>query len=157
MEGTIQVLEEKLREAALQPSPGELVKQASTAMQIDNETLKEQAVHLQQRIQHLEDQLEESRATAEREEAAIHARITRYKEKDSQLKMEVEETRRHAVASAKSEAAARGRIEELEEALRENSLALEDARAEIECLRTDLTVCLIIVCFGIQLNRDPRT
>ncbi|KAG8832268.1 hypothetical protein FRC17_001627 [Serendipita sp. 399] len=139
MESIIQSLEEKLKAAAHHPSPEELAKQASTAAEIDNETLKEQIAHFQQRISHLEDQLEESQVMAEREEAAIKAKIARYKEKDAQRQQELEEARRLASTTAKSETAARTRIEELEEALRESTTALEDARAEIEALRTDLT------------------
>ena len=40
----------------------------------------------------------------------------------------------------KSEAAAKLRVEEIEEALRENTLALENARAEVEGLSSELTV-----------------
>ncbi|KAG8806834.1 hypothetical protein FRC18_005881, partial [Serendipita sp. 400] len=139
LDALVQSLEEKVKAAAYQPSPEELAKQASTAAQIDNETLKEQIAHLQQRISHLEDQLEESQATAEKEEAMIKSKIARYKEKDSQRQKELEEARHLATTTAKAESSARTRIEELEEALRESTSALEDARAEIEALRTDLT------------------
>jgi CAP-Gly domain-containing linker protein 1 len=142
-ETLVQSLEEKLKTASHQPSHEEMAEQVSTAAQIDNETLKEQVAHFQQRIQHLEDQLEEAQVAAEREEAAIQNRIGRYKEKDSQRQQELEEARRLAANTAKLEAAAKARIEELEAALRENTTALEDARAEIESLRTDLTVSQI--------------
>ena len=91
-------------------------------------------------MQHLEDQLEEAQAAAEREEAAVKARLTRYKEKDTQRQQELEEARQLAATAAKNETTAKTRIEELEEAFRENTAALEDARAEIEALRTDLAV-----------------
>jgi CAP-Gly domain-containing linker protein 1 len=143
-EALVQALEEKLRVASYQPSPEELSKQASTAAQIDNETLKEQVTHLQQRISHLEDQLEDAQALVEREEEATKVRIARYKEKDTQRQQELEELRHLATSATKSDSAARTRVEELEEALRENTAALEDARAEIESLRTDLTVSLVI-------------
>ncbi|CCA68518.1 related to 40S ribosomal protein S18-Coprinopsis cinerea [Serendipita indica DSM 11827] len=139
MEAVIASLEEKLRNAEHVPSPEELAQQASTAAQIDNETLKEQIAHLNQRISHLEDQLEEAQVAAEREEAAVQTKLARYKEKDAQRQQELEEARRLASTTAKSESSARTRIEELEAALRENTIALEDARAEIESLRTDLT------------------
>ncbi len=41
---------------------------------------------------------------------------------------------------AKSEASAKLRVEEIEEALRENTLALENARAEVEGLTSELAV-----------------
>ncbi|KIM30723.1 hypothetical protein M408DRAFT_328237 [Serendipita vermifera MAFF 305830] len=138
-EALVQSLEEKLRQASHQPSPEELSKKASTAAEIDNETLREQVAHLQQRISHLEDQLEDAQVIIEREEEAAKTRIARYKEKDVQRQQELEELRLLAANSAKSESAARTRIEELEEAFRENTSTLEDARAEIESLRTDLT------------------
>lgn len=141
-EALIESLEEKLKTASVQQSAEELAKQASTAAEIDNETLREQVALYQQRIQHLEDQLEEAQVTVEREEAAIQNRISRYKEKDSRRQAELEEARQLAESAAKSETTAKTRIEELEEALRENTVALEDARAEIEALRTDVTVCL---------------
>jgi CAP-Gly domain-containing linker protein 1 len=143
-EALVQALEEKLRVASYQPSPEELSKQASTAAQIDNETLKEQVTHLQQRISHLEDQLEDAQALVEREEEAAKVRIARYKEKDTQRQQELEDLRHLATSATKSDSAARTRVEELEEALRENTAALEDARAEIESLRTDLTVSLAV-------------
>ena len=126
-------------------------KQASTAAQIDNETLREQVAHLQQRISHLEDQLEDAQVLVEREEEAAKTRITRYKEKDTQRHQELEELRLLATSAAKSESTARTRVEELEEALRENTTTLEDARAEIESLRTDLTVSIVTLSFGEML------
>ena len=139
-EAVVQALEEKLKVASHQPTPEELSKQASTAAQIDNETLREQVAHLQQRISHLEDQLEDAQVLVEREEEATKARIARYKEKEIQKQQELEELRLLAITATKAESTARTRVVELEEALRENTTALEDARAEIESLRTDLTV-----------------
>jgi multidrug efflux pump subunit AcrA (membrane-fusion protein) len=158
-ETMVQALEEKLRVASYQPSPEELSKQASTAAQIDNETLKEQVTHLQQRISHLEDQLEDAQALVEREEEATKSRIARYKEKDTQRQQELDELRRLATSATKSETTARTRVDELEEALRENTAALEDARAEIESLRTDLTVSLPMFSdeiMTIPINRTSK-
>jgi len=153
----VQTLEERLRTASHQQSPEELSKQASTAAQIDNETLKEQVTHLQQRISHLEDQLEDAQVLVEREEAAAKSRVARYKEKDTQRQQELEELRDLAATSAKSESTARARVEELEEALRENTATLEDARAEIESLRTDLTVSDTLTTDNSQLTLpEPR-
>lgn len=149
----IQSLEEKLKQASYQPSPEELSKQASTAAQIDNETLREQVAHLQQRISHLEDQLEDAQVLIEREEEAAKTRVARYKEKEAQKHQELEELRLLATNAAKSEAAARTRVVELEEAFRENTTALEDARAEIESLRTDLTVSS--ACTQEYLTQTP--
>ena len=140
MEALITSLEERLKNSTKVPSPGELAKQASEAVLIDNETLREQVAHLNGRIQYLQEQIEEQQAAAEKEEAAVRARILRYKERDVQQKKELDDARIELDNAVKSEAAARTRIEELEEALRENAGTLENHRAEIETMRTELSV-----------------
>lgn len=140
MEALITSLEEQLKNSTKVPSPGELAKQASEAVLIDNETLREQVAHLNGRIQYLQEQIEEQQAAAEKEEAAVRARILRYKERDVQQKKELDDARIELDNAVKSEAAARTRIEELEEALRENAGTLENHRAEIETMRTELAV-----------------
>jgi CAP-Gly domain-containing linker protein 1 len=140
MEALIATLEEQLKNSAKLPSPGELAKQASEAVQIDNETLREQVAHLNGRIHYLQEQIEEQQAATEKEEAAVRARIIRYKERDAQQKKELDDARVELDNVAKSEAAARTRIEELEEALRENAGTLENHRAEIETMRAELAV-----------------
>ena len=140
MEALITSLEEQLKNSTKVPSPGELAKQASEAVLIDNETLREQVAHLNGRIQYLQEQIEEQQAAAEKEEAAVRARILRYKERDVQQKKELDDSRIELDNAVKSEAAARTRIEELEEALRENAGTLENHRAEIETMRTELAV-----------------
>ena len=63
------------------------------------------------------------------------------------MKKEITELRKEADKTLKTEAAARAKIEELEEALRENAVALENARAEIEGLRSEVAVsCLSFLC-----------
>lgn len=115
-------------------------RQASSAAEIDNETLRDQVQHLQQRIQSLEDMLEDAQAASEREETAARERIRRFKEKEEAMRKELSVGRSEVEQMLKSEAAARGRVEENEEALRESTLALENARAEIEVLRTEVAV-----------------
>ena len=53
--------------------------------------LRDQVQHLQKRIATLEDELEDTRATYEREEAAIHERIKRYKEREEVVRKELAE------------------------------------------------------------------
>lgn len=107
---------------------------------IDNEMLRDQVSHLQKKIQDLEDQLEDTRANAEREEAALRSRVQRYKESEASLRSETTEIRKEVESLTKSEAVARAKAEEAEEALRENTFALENARAEIESLRAEVAV-----------------
>lgn len=140
MEDLIASLEEQVKSNARPPSPGSLAVYASSAAQIDNETLKDQVQHLQKKIASLEDMLEDARAASERDEAAIHERIRRYKEKEDVLKKEVAECRTEIERLEISEESARQRLSESEEAFRENAVTLENARAEIEVLRGELAV-----------------
>ena len=107
---------------------------------IDNEMLRDQVVHFQKKIQDLEDQLEDSRVNADREENAMRSRIQKYKDNEAGLRLEAADIKKEAEQSTKSEALARAKAEEAEEALRENTFALENARAEIEGLRAEIAV-----------------
>ncbi|KAF8135507.1 hypothetical protein EV363DRAFT_797597 [Boletus edulis] len=141
LEDRIIALEDQLRKVATPPSPGFAAQHATSALEIDNETLREQVQHLQKKLSMMEDTLEDARAAAEREEVSMRDRIKRFKEKEESMRNELTEGRKAVEQVAKAEVLAKGRIEEVEEALRESTLALENARAEIEILRTDVTVC----------------
>jgi uncharacterized coiled-coil DUF342 family protein len=107
---------------------------------IENEALREQVVHLQKKLTLTEDMLEEVRATAERDEAMIREKIRRYKEKEDLLRQQISECESEIARVVKSENNARARTEEVGEALRESTVALENARAEIEGLRAEIVV-----------------
>lgn len=141
MEDTVIALEDQVRKAAIPPSPGLAAHHAASALEIDNETLREQVQHLQKKVSMMEDTLEDARAAAEREEVAMRERIKRFKEKEESMRNELTEGRKAVEQVAKAEALAKSRIEEVEEALRESTFALENARAEIEVLRSDAAVC----------------
>jgi CAP-Gly domain-containing linker protein 1 len=119
---------------------------APTTAEIDNETLREQVLHQQKKITHLDDMIEDLRVNQEREEAQVRDRLTRAKEKEDALKKELAESRRETERILKAEANARHRIEEIEEAFRESTVALENARAEVENLRAELDVSAEIQC-----------
>lgn len=141
MEDLVATLEEQLRTAqARPPSPTSAARYASSAAEIDNETLRIQVQHLQKQIGNLEDLLEDARATAEKEEFAVHERLVKYKEREEELRKEVNEGHKEIQRVLKGEEQARARVEEIEEALRENTAALENARAEIEGLRNEIAV-----------------
>lgn len=99
-------------------------------------------LHLQKKVAKLEDVIEDAHATSERDEAALGDRMRRLKEKEEAMKKELNEGRKEVERMIKSEASARRRVEEVEEALQESTVALEDARAEVEGLRAELTVRL---------------
>lgn len=136
LEDQIVVLEEQVRKSTAPHSAG-VASQRATAAEIDNETLREQVQHLQKKLSTAEDTLEDVRAASEREEAAMREKFRRFKEKEDAMKCELNEGRKTVEQVVKAEALAKTRIEEVEEALRESTLALEDARAEIEALRSD--------------------
>ncbi|KAG8935416.1 hypothetical protein FRC01_000023 [Tulasnella sp. 417] len=139
MEDTIQDLETKLQKYIERPpSPATLARHANAATQIENETLKEQVNHLQQKLSTLEDQMEDMRMMSEKDEQAVNSRITRFRETESGLRAELEALRKEGEQLVKAESAARLKVAEVEEAFRENDAALENARAEIETLRTEL-------------------
>jgi CAP-Gly domain-containing linker protein 1 len=114
--------------------------QTSSATQIDNETLRDQVHHLQRKVATMEDILEDAHATSEKEEAVLRERMKRLKDKEEAMKKELNEGRKEVERMFKSEVSARSRVEEIEEALRESTVALENARAEVEILRAELTV-----------------
>ncbi len=135
-------MESRLRTAANDISAQEQAAQRTTssAAQIDNETLRDQVQHLQRKSAKLEEQLEDARAALERD-------VTTYQERIGRIRMEEEQRKRDLLAKSreveqllKSEARARGRVEEIEEALRESTVALENARGEVESLRAELSV-----------------
>ncbi|KAI0645887.1 hypothetical protein C8Q79DRAFT_910183 [Trametes meyenii] len=138
LEDLVASLEEQLRNNARPPSPGTVAKQASSAAEIDNEMLRDQVQHLQKKLSTLEDLLEDTRAANEREELAVHERIRRYKDREEAMRKELAEGRREVERVLAAEDKARARVEEMEEALRENTVALENARAEVETLRSEI-------------------
>ncbi|TFY51229.1 hypothetical protein EVJ58_g10676 [Rhodofomes roseus] len=138
LEDLVANLEEQLRTQVQPLSPLTAQRQAASAAEIDNESLREQVQHLQKRITMLEDQLEEAHSTFDREEAAVRERVKRYKEREENMRKELAESKKQVDQVNKSEESARHRVEEMVEALRENTVALENARAEIEVLRNEI-------------------
>lgn len=141
MEDNILALEEQLRYQAQPLSPSAAARHTSSATEIDNESLREQVQHLQRKISTLEDMLEDTRAAADRDDAAARERIKRYKEREEQMRLEVAESLKEVDRLAKAEERARLKVEEVEEALRESTVALENARAEVESMRAEVVVC----------------
>lgn len=140
LEDRIAFLEEQDRKA-VDPTSPKGSQQGSSAAEIDNETLREQVQHLQKRIQILEEMLEDAQVAAEREEGALRERLKRFKDKEEAMKRELSEGRKELEQMLKSEANARDRVDENAEALRESTQALENAQAEIEILRNEISVC----------------
>ena len=140
LEDLVTSLEEQLRNAARPSSPTSLAKYASSAAQIENETLQDQVTHLQNKIRTLEDMLEYSKTATERDEIVVRERIKRYKDKEEVMRKEAVEVGKEMERLIRAEEQTRQRLGEIEEAFRENHLTLENARAEIEGLRGELAV-----------------
>ncbi|KAG6862208.1 hypothetical protein C0995_002138 [Termitomyces sp. Mi166 len=138
LEHRISTLETRLQNAQKATSPPPPLLTGASAAEIDNETLREQIVHLQRKIATMEDTLEDAQASAEREESLMRERMKRVKEKEDAMRKELNDGRKEVEQILKSEAKARSRVEEIEEALRESTIALENARAEVENLRSEL-------------------
>lgn len=141
LEDHVASLEEQLRVQARPVSPATVARHAVSAAEIDNEALKEQVQHLQKKLASLEDALEDAQVSAEKEELAVRERILRYKEREDTIRKELVESQKEVERISRLEESARMRTTEIEEALRENTVALENARAEIEGLRAEIAVC----------------
>ena len=157
LEDLVTSLEEQLRTAARPSSPTSLAKYASSAAQIENETLQDQVSHLQNKIRTLEDMVEDARAAAERDEVVVRERIKRYKDKEEVMKKEATEARKEVERLIRAEEQTRQRLGEIEEAFRENHLTLENARAEIETLRGELAVSNPNPAFSLWISHIFHT
>jgi CAP-Gly domain-containing linker protein 1 len=131
-------LEARLRKA-LEPSQATPLP-SSSAAQIDNESLRDQVLHLQKKITGLEDTLDDVQSASERDANAQRERLKRAKDKEDAMKKEMIEGRKELERILKLEDNARTRVQEIEEALRESTMALENARAEVEGMRVELGV-----------------
>lgn len=138
LEDRVVFLEDQVKKASTPLSPSAALQRATSAAEIDNENLREQVQHLQRKLATLEDSLEDAHAVSEREEAAVRERIKRFKDKEEVMRNELNEGRKTVEQVLKAESLAKSRVEEVEEALRESTLALENAQAEIENLRSDV-------------------
>jgi len=142
LEQRIASLDSRLRLVSSDASVQEQVSQRTTtsAAQIDNETLRDQVQHLQKRSAKLEEQLEDARAALERDVSTYQEKIGRIRIEEEQRKRDLLSKSREVEQLIKSEARARSRVDEIEEALRESTVALENARGEVETLRAELAV-----------------
>ncbi|KIY44338.1 hypothetical protein FISHEDRAFT_25202, partial [Fistulina hepatica ATCC 64428] len=87
------------KEAAHQRSASARV----TAAEIDNEALREQVHHLQQKIVSMEDAMEDSRLAIEREDEVFSEKMRRLREKEDIMRKEMVETRKETDRLSKSE------------------------------------------------------
>ena len=114
-----------------------------SATQIDNERLQEQLRHYSERCTKLEEKLEDARATLERDGHIYQEKIAQLRHDDGQRKRDLAAKTKEVEQLMKSEGLVRLRVEEIEEALRESTVALESTRAELEMHRAELAVTVL--------------
>lgn len=136
----LQKAREEHERALLPPSPSTRQREAATAAEIDNETLNAQVKHLQNKLNLLEEELEEARAQAETDMETWKGKMNRVKDGEKAAREEIVILKSEIKELKEQANGARGKIGELEGALKENHIALEGARAEIESLRTEAAV-----------------
>lgn len=136
----LQKAREEQEKALLPPSPSTRQREAATAAEIDNETLNAQVKHLQNKLNLLEEELEEARAQAETDAETWKGKMNRVKDGEKAAREEIVALKSEIKELKEQANGARGKIGELEGALKENQVALESARAEIEGLRTEAAV-----------------
>ena len=129
-----------------------------SATQIDNERLQEQLRHYSERCTKLEEKLEDARATLERDGHAYQEKIAQLRHDDGQRKKDLATKTKEVEQLMKSESLVRLRVEEIEEALRESTVALENTRAELEMLRAELAVIVFnrIIIILFTSHAEPR-
>ncbi|KAK0521023.1 hypothetical protein OC842_006912 [Tilletia horrida] len=110
----------------------------TTALSIENETLREQVSHLQERLGSVEEELALANMQAETDREAMQQKSQRIVENEANLKAEIKKLKAEIDRVNKEERAARQRIDDLNEVVEESKTALETERAEVERLRADL-------------------
>jgi chromosome segregation ATPase len=91
-------------------------------------------------MHHLEEELDERRVELEREGENWKAKVQKLKDAEK-IQVDLVKTLRGELGDLKSQnSGAKARVGELEVALKENQVALEGARAEIETLRVEAGV-----------------
>ncbi|KAE8271375.1 hypothetical protein A4X09_0g956 [Tilletia walkeri] len=111
---------------------------APTAITIENESLREQLSHLQEKVGSLEEELALANVQAETEREAVQHKGQRLAEKEANLQAEIKKLKAEVERVNKGERAARQRIDDLNDVVEESKTALETERAEVERLRADL-------------------
>ncbi|ORX37067.1 hypothetical protein BD324DRAFT_624655 [Kockovaella imperatae] len=113
-------------------------REAISAAEIDNETLNAQLKHFQNRVSILEEELEEAQSRAEADAESWKARINKAKLAEKAHVDKEREAREEIKRLERGANGAKTRIQEIENALKENRGLLEIARAEIESMRGEV-------------------
>ncbi|PWY99816.1 hypothetical protein BCV70DRAFT_162362 [Testicularia cyperi] len=108
------------------------------AAEIDNEALREQVAHLQDKLGKYEDQIAEATMVLEKEKDYSQKRREKSLEVEASLKNEIKRLRAEVERLTRLDRENRQSLDELQRALKESQSALEQERAELEGLRADV-------------------
>lgn len=111
--------------------------EAGSAAAIDNDSLRDQVAHLQDKLGKYEDQIAEAALALEKEKEYAHKRRDKSHEVETSLKNEVKRVRAELARASTSSKEQLAVLEETRHALQESQSALERERAELESLRAD--------------------
>ena len=111
--------------------------EAGSAAAIDNEALREQVAHLQDKLNKYEDQIAEDALALEKEKEYAQKRRDKSHEVETSLKNELKRIKSELERAQRGAKEQLILLEETRHALQESQLALERERAELECLRAD--------------------
>ncbi|SPC61638.1 related to Restin (intermediate filament-associated protein) [Ustilago sp. UG-2017b] len=111
--------------------------EAGSAAAIDNEALREQVAHLQDKLGKYEDQLAEAALALEKEKEYAQKRRDKSHEVENSLKNELKRVKGELEKAQRASKEQLAVLEETRHALQESQLALERERAELEGLRAD--------------------
>ncbi|KAJ1025798.1 hypothetical protein NDA18_004131 [Ustilago nuda] len=111
--------------------------EAGSAAAIDNEALREQVAHLQDKLGKYEDQLAEAALALEKEKEYAQKRRDKSHEVENSLKNELKRVKGELEKVQRASKEQLALLEETRHALQESQLALERERAELEGLRAD--------------------
>ncbi|CBQ72526.1 related to Restin (intermediate filament-associated protein) [Sporisorium reilianum SRZ2] len=111
--------------------------EAGSAAAIDNEALREQVAHLQDKLGKLEDQISEGALALEKEKEYAQKRRDKSHEVETSLKNELKRIKTELERTQRAGKEQLVLLEETRHALQESQQALECERAELEGLRAD--------------------
>ncbi|KAJ1020623.1 hypothetical protein NDA16_004016 [Ustilago loliicola] len=124
-------------QAAQASSQNRNAPEAGSAAAIDNEALREQVAHLQDKLGKYEDQVAEAALALEKEKEYAQKRRDKSHEVENSLKNELKRFKGELDRAQRASKEQLAVLEETRHALQESQLALERERAELEGLRAD--------------------
>lgn len=124
-------------QAAQASSQNRNAPEAGSAAAIDNEALREQVTHLQDKLGKYEDQLAEAALALEKEKEYAQKRRDKSHEVENSLKNELKRFKGELDRAQRASKEQLAVLEETRHALQESQQALERERAELEGLRAD--------------------